>query len=65
MHIIDVVWTPKVNLLVIQCDCGGAFQHPSNRWTVRCPNCNTTQNIALLRDNYARDNRPRKKEDTA
>lgn len=64
LRIIEAVWTPKANLLVIMCDCGNTFQHPTDRWTVRCPKCNSSVNVALLRDEYARDNRPTKKEDT-
>jgi hypothetical protein len=39
MELIDVVWTPRVNALHIQCDCGALLIHPSNYSVVQCRRC--------------------------
>ena len=49
MKQVDARWTPKVNLLVVECDCGHIFQHRVDRWKMRCPQCNKTESINALR----------------
>ena len=39
MTLIDVIWTPEVNLLAVNCLCGLFFFWPSNYSVVRCPAC--------------------------
>lgn len=39
MKIIDARWTPRVNMLLIECLCGNRFEHRSDRWIVRCRRC--------------------------
>ena len=50
MKIVDARWTPRVNMLVIVCDCGHEFEHRADRWRVRCP-CGRQGHLAVLRDN--------------
>lgn len=39
MRLIDVVWNPYVNLLIIRCDCGIVFQAWSRFSLAACPAC--------------------------
>jgi hypothetical protein len=39
MILYDVIWTTKVNVLLIKCDCGSDFEYPSNYSLVECPYC--------------------------
>jgi hypothetical protein len=39
MTVLDVRWTPKVNILLIQCDCGNRFLHLSNYSAAKCDMC--------------------------
>lgn len=39
MTVINVVWTHGVNVLVIRCDCGFEFVHPSNYSAAKCDCC--------------------------
>jgi hypothetical protein len=49
MRILDVRWTPAVNVLVITCECGRRFEHLTDRWIVRCP-CGRKTHIEELRN---------------
>ena len=49
LRIVDARWTPVVNMLLIQCDCGRTFEHRADRWNVRCT-CGRRENIHWLRD---------------
>lgn len=53
MAIVDAVWTPQVNFLIIRCSCGIYLRHPADRWTVRCSGCGSTMHLGVLRDAYA------------
>lgn len=48
MTLVDVFWTPKVNMLVVKCDCGRTFEHRLDCWTVRCK-CGRAENIEVIR----------------
>ena len=50
MKIVGARWTPRVNMLVIVCDCGREFEHRADRWRVRCT-CGCQGHLAELRDN--------------
>lgn len=53
MKIVGAVWTSKVNLLEIQCDCAGVtFQHRADRWRVVCPKCDNTEHLSKLREDW-------------
>ena len=39
MQLLDAVWTPKINMVVIECDCGFMFQRRADMWKVVCPRC--------------------------
>jgi Zn finger protein HypA/HybF involved in hydrogenase expression len=53
MKIIDVIWTPGVNKLLIKCEkCGRHFKHRSDRWNVICPKCKSRANLDVLRKEY-------------
>jgi hypothetical protein len=43
MKLVDVYWTPRINVLVVRCDCSRLFFHPANVATARCPACRRTQ----------------------
>lgn len=43
MKLIDVYWTPRVNVLLVRCDCGAEFEHPANYGLARCPFCAQAQ----------------------
>jgi hypothetical protein len=38
-----VFWTPKVNMLVITCDCKNKFIYPCNHSLVECPSCHNKE----------------------
>lgn len=39
MTVIDVEWTPFLNVLSIKCDCGLTWRMWANVSVIRCPNC--------------------------
>ncbi len=39
MKIINAKWTPKVNMLLIKCDCGNKFWQRADRMKVYCSKC--------------------------
>ena len=49
VKIVDAIWTPQVNLMVIVCDYGEEFRHLANRWRVKCPGCGRTENLRETR----------------
>jgi len=53
MKIINSEWTPQVNMLAIECDCGRQFSHRADRWKIECPICHRTDNLAFLRKNIS------------
>uniref|UniRef100_A0A6M3K475 Uncharacterized protein n=1 Tax=viral metagenome TaxID=1070528 RepID=A0A6M3K475_9ZZZZ len=55
MKIIDVTWSPIVNMIRVKCDCGNVFSFRIDRWKVRCYNCNKVENINKLRNNFVKD----------
>ena len=54
MKIIDVFWTPTINMAVIQCVCGNKFGHPLNRWIAFCARCGAKGKIDYLRNEFVR-----------
>jgi len=54
MKIIDVKWTPSVNIFRIKCDCQYEFDHRADRWKVKCKVCNRVSNIEPLRNEFVR-----------
>ena len=57
MHIVDASWTRTVNALSILCRCGRLIMHRADRWTVRCPKCGATENLARLRERWVAEQR--------
>ena len=49
MRIMSAYWTARVNMLRIKCECTARFDHPADRWKVRCP-FGHTANLGPLRD---------------
>jgi hypothetical protein len=43
MTLINVYWTPRINMLVVFCDCGEILHRPSNYSMVQCPVCRRAQ----------------------
>ncbi len=39
MDIVDAEWTPRVNMLIVRCQCRQLFKHPANRRVAICPSC--------------------------
>ena len=39
MNLVNIYWTPIVNMLQIECDCGNHFDYPANYSLVECPKC--------------------------
>jgi len=54
MKIVDACWTPKVNILIVECPCGETIRHPSNRWSVKCK-CGNVGHLSVLRDIYVKE----------
>ena len=52
MKIIDATWTPKVNMLTIECACGHQWGHRSDRWRVWCAKCGATESLGVIRGRY-------------
>lgn len=50
MKLLDAEWTPQVNLLVVQCECGRIFKTRVDRWTVVCPKCRKKERIEGIRE---------------
>jgi hypothetical protein len=51
--IVDVKWTPRVNMLLVKCGhCDAVFEHRSDRWTVRCPSCQAQFGLAKMREEW-------------
>jgi len=38
-----VYWVPKVNILVITCDCKHKFEYPCNYSLIECPRCHNKE----------------------
>jgi len=57
MRIVDVRWTPAINMLVIACECGRRFEHRADRWMVRC-SCGRREQIEEMRDRWLREHQP-------
>lgn len=57
MKIISAQWTPKINLLWIECECGNLFRRRADRWQVRCM-CGKVAHLADMREQYVRDFQP-------
>jgi Zn finger protein HypA/HybF involved in hydrogenase expression len=55
MRIIDIKWTPKVNIFIIKCTlCNTEFIFPMNRFRWYCPQCNYMIKIEDIRELYLR-----------
>ena len=50
MKIESAHWTPKGNILLIRCQCGHLLEHPANRRTVVCPQCQRVEDCLQLKD---------------
>lgn len=50
MKITDAKWTPKINKLEIQCECGNVFWVRADRWFPTCPSCKDTGNLTKMRE---------------
>lgn len=55
MRIEDGRWTKKVNMLKIECTCGNYFEHRTDRWNVRCPNCYRRDSLYDIRIRYFKE----------
>ncbi len=52
MKIINAIWTPRVNMLSIECSCGKLFKHRADKWKPRCPECGSCGHLSQLRAEY-------------
>ena len=56
MKIINVEWTPKINIITIACDtCNAVFSSRIDRWIIKCPLCNTQEKIEKLRKEWVKN----------
>jgi len=39
IYLIDVYWTPRFNVFVLQCSCEASWQHWAKYSLVMCPRC--------------------------
>lgn len=62
MRIINSIWKPQGNALLIECICGNVFHHRADRWNVRCPACDKYENLQVLRDEYVKRKTHEKKQ---
>lgn len=51
MKILDASWTPQINILTIQCDCGLRLAHRADRWKIQC-DCGQVAYLDDLRADY-------------
>ncbi len=56
MEILDAKWTPKINILLIRCECGNIISHRADRWQVYCHKCQNKENLSLIRQKYVYKN---------
>lgn len=49
MKIIDVRWTPTMNILKIRCDCGKEFERRADKVKVTCPSCYKIGDLHFLK----------------
>jgi hypothetical protein len=57
MRIVDVRWTPAINMLVIACECGRRSEHRADRWMIRC-SCGRREQIEEVRGRWLREHQP-------
>ena len=43
MRVINVTWTPEVNVLTVECDCKNIIYWPTNISLIQCPNCHNKE----------------------
>ena len=55
MRVIDADWSPKGNILVMDCNCGKRFRHPSWRKWATCPDCGEKGDLIYLKSKDAED----------
>lgn len=55
VRIADTRWTPRVNLHLVRCPCGGAWEHRADRWRLRCPKCGATGHLGELRERWVKE----------
>ena len=54
-RIVGARWTCRINMLKIECGyCGGEFEHRSDRWRVRCPDCGEVGGLKQIRDDWVK-----------
>lgn len=39
MNLLETIWTSRVNIHILKCDCGQDFESPANYSVTVCPNC--------------------------
>ena len=49
MKIEDVYWTPKVNMLLIRCECGHLFEHSANKRIAICSGCGKKEDTLIMK----------------
>jgi hypothetical protein len=52
VKLVEAVWTPIINWLIIECDCGNNFKHRSDRWWPVCDFCGRKENLGIIRERY-------------
>jgi len=49
MEVLDAYWTPRVNILFVQCDCGEIFEAPANKRWASCPKFHKRTDMLLFK----------------
>jgi uncharacterized OB-fold protein len=50
MNIVNAIWTPQGNILIIKCACGKTFTHPADKTVVICPHCKKQGNMKVVKN---------------
>jgi len=50
LKLIDAKWSPRVNILIIQCDCGSVINHAADKVLIHCVLCRAYKNLHKLRE---------------
>ena len=52
MRISDTFWTPKINVLLIKCDCENLQPMETDKWKIKCSRCGKEIKMNELRREY-------------
>ena len=50
MIVINWKWTPKINMLLVKCECNNKFWHRADKIKIKCQNCGKIDNCFDLKN---------------